>query len=314
MKKIKLLSLAIIIALTSACEEKDKLGTNSLIEILEEPAGVNCTNGGSRIITGVDLNDNAILDENEVQNSSYICNGKDAVNTLLEIIPEPAGENCSFGGFKVLTGIDFNYNGTLDEDEVDNTEYICNGDDGMNTLLDIIPEPAGENCPAGGYLIISGLDRDNDYYLDSNEIQNWEYICNGEEGDDFYMFCASIPSDWSCQIYIDSFDKLPVINIVGGYLENPLAVIAYSNDSIGCTDNKSLLLYVYDISKKDFIEGKISESGALSSCTPMFFGENNRYYIITSPCFRFNGCWTDENLEPLYHSIKGLFTSSIIDD
>jgi len=51
----------------------------------------------------------------------------DGKNSLIDLIEEPVGENCPAGGFKVITGLDLNENNVLDEDEIQITEYICNG-------------------------------------------------------------------------------------------------------------------------------------------------------------------------------------------
>ena len=44
--------------------------------------------------------------------------------------PEPPGPNCPNGGVKIETGIDTNENGMLDENEVTDTVYVCNGEPG----------------------------------------------------------------------------------------------------------------------------------------------------------------------------------------
>jgi len=129
----------------------------------------------------------------------------------------------------------------------------------------------------------------------------------------FEIFCSSIPDGWSCDVYIDSFDSLPEIRGKTP-LENPLAVLKYSCSSVLCSNSKPLYLHVYDISKKGYMEIQIAESRIYSWCTPMFFGENEDYYVITSGCFLFNGCWTPDNLEPLFDSIEGLFTESYIEE
>ena len=54
-------------------------GHNSLISVLEEAAGDNCKNGGKKFMNGVDADGNGVLDEAEIKNSYYICNGEDAV-------------------------------------------------------------------------------------------------------------------------------------------------------------------------------------------------------------------------------------------
>ena len=54
-------------------------GLNSLIKTSDEEAGDNCENGGIKIETGLDTNDNGELDEDEVDDSltKYLCNGND---------------------------------------------------------------------------------------------------------------------------------------------------------------------------------------------------------------------------------------------
>jgi hypothetical protein len=56
-------------------------GLNALIKTTTEPVGANCTNGGTKIETGLDINLNGILDAGEVNSSQtkYICNGNGIV-------------------------------------------------------------------------------------------------------------------------------------------------------------------------------------------------------------------------------------------
>lgn len=241
----------------------------------------------------------------------FSCEEKEipGTNYLLEILEEPIGENCINGGSKIVSGIDANSNGEIDGNEIENTFFICNGKDGLNTLTDIIEEPPGENCRTGGYMIISGLDLNRDSILNVNEIQNLEYLCNGEDRNEFSLFCDVVPEGWYCQVYQYAFNTLPGLDRVD---DDPLAIISYSNSEVECTGNKALYLYAFDIAMKETLETIIEESAAASSCVPMFFGENEKYYIVTSPCYLHNGCWTTEKLAPLYQSIKSLFTSSII--
>ena len=52
-------------------------GLNALINTTTEPAGVNCANGGTKIETGLDANNNGILDAGEINGTqtTYVCNG-----------------------------------------------------------------------------------------------------------------------------------------------------------------------------------------------------------------------------------------------
>lgn len=58
--------------------------------------------------------------------------GKDGAATLVRVEAEPAGMNCADGGLAVLAGQDDNGNGTLDDDEVETTKYVCDGADAAN--------------------------------------------------------------------------------------------------------------------------------------------------------------------------------------
>tara|TARA_Y100001970_G_C14091615_1_gene780350 strand:- start:218 stop:862 length:645 start_codon:yes stop_codon:yes gene_type:complete len=52
-------------------------GMSVLVTVVDEPAGDNCTNGGSKVSFGYDTNENGILDATEVTTSTFICNGED---------------------------------------------------------------------------------------------------------------------------------------------------------------------------------------------------------------------------------------------
>lgn len=56
-------------------------------------------------------------------------------NALIDQIAEPPGEYCAAGGFKIITGIDENRNNVLDSNEIQKTEYVCNGNYNKETIL-----------------------------------------------------------------------------------------------------------------------------------------------------------------------------------
>ncbi len=103
-------------------------GSNALVKVTAEPAGLNCQYGGTRIEAGVDANRNGTLDPSEVSASgtSYVCNGV-GKSPLVRTLAEPAGANCPFGGTRIESGLDANNNGTLDPGEADPaaTSYVC---------------------------------------------------------------------------------------------------------------------------------------------------------------------------------------------
>ncbi len=101
-------------------------GKNALIEVAPEERGIHCPYGGMEISTGHDLNENGILDPGEVASVAYVCNTEPGKNALVRLDEEPAGDPCSHGGIRVLSGTDLNGNGELDDDETTFTQVICN--------------------------------------------------------------------------------------------------------------------------------------------------------------------------------------------
>ena len=176
----------IMISLLLACKGEDgtigPIGLSSLINVTNEAAGTNCENGGIKIDVGIDNNANGTLDSDEIQSTSYICNGLDGNIGLTSVTSEPVGTNCENGGLKIESGFDNNGNETLDADEIVSTAYICNGIEGQISLVNISDEAAGSNCSNGGIKIDSGVDNNGDGTLDIDEIQVTRYICNGIDG------------------------------------------------------------------------------------------------------------------------------------
>src|SRR5690606_29576528 len=70
------------------------------------------------------------------------CEGSASQSGLVRLDAEPAGNNCANGGSAVHAGIDADANGTLSDDEVESTQYVCNGAPGSEG-------PAGAGGAAG---------------------------------------------------------------------------------------------------------------------------------------------------------------------
>lgn len=204
-------------------------GLSALVEVDTEAAGENCPHGGLKLTVGVDKNRNGTLEAdsdpvgNEVTSVAFVCNGApgadgqdgqdgadgqdgqdgrdgvDGFTMLVETAAEPAGSHCASGGIKLITGVDKNRNGSLDEDadpelnEITSVEYICNGAagldgadgaDGLDSLIESAIEPAGANCVDGGLKVTTGLDKNRNGVLDAdgnpevNEVASTRYLCN----------------------------------------------------------------------------------------------------------------------------------------
>ena len=61
-------------------------------------------------------------------------NGVDGLSVLVNSEEEPIGDNCYSGGTKLTFGNDTDGDGTLDDDEITNTVYVCNGTNGDDGL------------------------------------------------------------------------------------------------------------------------------------------------------------------------------------
>jgi len=104
----------------------------------------------------------------------------------------PGDVDCPNGGILVETGIDENANGVLDATEVDTSKKVCNG---LNTLVDIKPEPVSINCPSGGIRIDAGIDTNTDGILDTNEITQTSFVCATASGSTGWQVASLIEFD-----------------------------------------------------------------------------------------------------------------------
>lgn len=114
-------------------------------------------------------------------------NGSDGQTTLIATDPAPSSA-CPKGGLAVKSGLDTDRDGKLDDDEVLDTDYVCNGDKGdsgdpgLTALVEQSSEPPGSHCASGGTRIDVGLDDDRDSVLDADEVSSTSYVCNAGAG------------------------------------------------------------------------------------------------------------------------------------
>ncbi len=111
--------------------------------------------------------------------------GEDGRTSLVQVVPEPPGTHCQYGGTWVKSGLDTNGNENLDANEVTQSSYTCNGasgGDGSRMLVRVDPEPAGVNCAQGGNRVGVGQDVDGNGTLELSEVTTSAYTCNGAPG------------------------------------------------------------------------------------------------------------------------------------
>ncbi|WP_445381220.1 DUF7151 family protein [Robiginitalea sp. IMCC43444] len=58
--------------------------------------------------------------------------GQDGNNTVVSAVTIDPGTTCLNGGFEIFFGLDINKNGLLDQDEVEGSEIVCNGQNGTD--------------------------------------------------------------------------------------------------------------------------------------------------------------------------------------
>ncbi len=178
-----------VIVLASCSSPTDGLngvdGTNASVRLVPEPPGARCPQGGTAIQTGHDDNRDGELNDDEVQQVSYVCSGGSSQSgqmSLVKVLPEEVGAKCASGGIAVLSGLDANADGLQSDTEVTSTQYVCNSEDGNNGktyLVKMLPEAAGPNCPLGGTAVLGGIDVDVDGHLGDTELTTTQYVCNG---------------------------------------------------------------------------------------------------------------------------------------
>ncbi len=173
-------------------------GANVVVDVIAEAPGANCTWGGSRIDTGVDDDGDDVLDAGEIDNSTYVCDGAGGFDTLVTVVGEAAGVNCEFGGQRIDNGVDDDRSGTLDPAEIDGTTYVCNGIQGLGSLMTVTAEAAGANCTYGGQRVEQGVDDDRSGTLEAGEIDETAYVCNASPGFDVATEVGVEPAGANC--------------------------------------------------------------------------------------------------------------------
>jgi hypothetical protein len=146
-----------------------------------------CSNGGITVETGIDENSNGVLDTNEVDNTQEVCNGvngtdgtngtngtngTDGYNSLINLVEEEAGANCTLGGYLIQTGLDTDRSGTLETSEVTSTAYVCNG----------IADDSGSGTGTDSALVINEVRSTGDFdYIELYNTTDSDYTVSGTD-------------------------------------------------------------------------------------------------------------------------------------
>ncbi|MGB1419498.1 MAG: DUF7151 family protein, partial [Poseidonia sp.] len=186
-------------------------GTDGVSTLINAVNSTSCLNGGTTFEIGSDDNGDGMLSVTEVKVTVDICNGAQG--------PEgpqgPAGADGADGsqGPQGPAGAD-GTNGTDGQDGADGADGAqgpqgpagtngadgqdgvdgTNGADGLNALVSTTSEAAGTNCANGGIRIDVGVDDDDDGVLDSSEIDQTQYVCDGGSSSSTLLTTTSTPS------------------------------------------------------------------------------------------------------------------------
>ena len=146
------------------------------------PQGLPGTNGTDGI-DGIDGSHgvNGTDGQNGIDGQDGI-DGKNAMISTFDVLP---GIHCENGGIGLLVGIDENGNGMLTSNEVQETTFVCNGVDGShdtpsgNSSSGLLSAVAtlghSDGCPAGGKVMMFGLDNgDNDGTANNGVLESGE--------------------------------------------------------------------------------------------------------------------------------------------
>ena len=129
--------------------------------------------------------------------------GQDAIETLVLSEGREADSICTEGGSDIFIGTDTNQNGVLDSVEITSTTKICHGKEGLSgtqgangdsgeigsngtsSLVRMVTIYVGNTtCPEGGIEIYSGMDENQNDYLDDEEFATVNELCDGKIGGD----------------------------------------------------------------------------------------------------------------------------------
>ena len=155
-------------------------GEVELVVVDSVGPGADCQAGGQRVRAGIDDNGDGLLQDNEVDDATFLC---DPTRVLTEVTALNIGSiECPGGGQRIDVGVDANADGVLVAAEVTSTTFVCSGADGRRVLTRRTVEPAGANCVNGGERIAIGLDDNGNQLLEAAEEDTVTFSCDGAPG------------------------------------------------------------------------------------------------------------------------------------
>ena len=283
----KILALSSSLLLLTACgsdgEDADSVEKGQTYQSVIRTSDVTneaCLNGGLEVEFGVDMNANGQLEEQEVYQarSHSICHGSENRNAIAEIVNTADGE-CEFGGKKINAGIDENNNALLNAEESSYTESICNiYSTSIRSLVEMNDEAVGLNCAAGGVVIHTGQDLNNNGDLESSEVSETQYVCNGANDGEWLDLT---------NLLIDTVQEVPGDNCLHGGDKHYIGI---DLDSNGALEPEEISNHSYTCNPNDAPRVNFSSDGEVISGAPYSvlvtgYDDNNDLVNLTLPQF-----------------------------
>jgi hypothetical protein len=252
-------------------------GLTSLVETSTIGAGANCANGGLRIDTGLDDDRDGVLDDAEIDSTSFACDGDPGEdgrgNSAVRLTDEPAGANCANGGTRVETGPDTDGDGVLDDTEVTETRYVCDGS-ATTTLVDIEVIEPGSTCLNGGQRILEGVDTDGDGILSSSEVDSTTVVCSAVNTLPISITTTSLPDGFSTGLYGESVEAVGGLGssyswqVVSGALPPGLSLDSSGNPADLSGTATATGTFSFTVEVTDFIGSRATAAYSITMNTP----------------------------------------------
>jgi hypothetical protein len=111
---------------TGATGQAGVNGSSSLLKTTAEPAGNNCSAGGTKVEVGLDVNGNGVLDPSEVNAllTAYICNGSNSGAGTIDTVSNSGNNSTVTTGLTVPSYLKYYGNGSLGNKVCTNNELL----------------------------------------------------------------------------------------------------------------------------------------------------------------------------------------------
>ena len=166
-----------------------------------------CSQLGTEVELGLDSNLSETLDENEIEQRLFLCEGEllvlednsNPTNATLLAVDEDLDGECEFGGWRFQAGTDSDQDSLLASAEVDSVDFVC-----LDPEWIVAEERGGQidGCNGGGLISRSGYDLNQNSVLDDDEVSQVETVCDESDAETPQGGCAATSLDHSFLYFV----------------------------------------------------------------------------------------------------------------